>query len=45
MLEQLNADLGEDYKERLREIAERENRDMTGQIRQWIDRFYEEDSE
>jgi len=34
----LNADLGEDYKHRLREIAEEENRDMTNQIRTWIDR-------
>lgn len=42
MTEQLNVDLGEDYKEKLREIAERQNRNMTGQIRHWIDRFYED---
>ncbi|SDW44710.1 hypothetical protein SAMN05443574_103267 [Haloarcula vallismortis] len=36
----LNADLGEDYKDKLREIAEEKNRDMTNQIRTWIDREY-----
>lgn len=32
-------ELGEEYKEKLREIAEKQNRNMTGQVRHWIDRF------
>lgn len=30
--------LGEEYKKKLREIAEKQNRNMTGQVRHWIDR-------
>ena len=39
MTEQVNLKLGEDYKERLEKIAEQENRNMTQQVRAWIDRF------
>lgn len=37
--------VGDDYKDKLREIAEKQNRDMTGQVRHWIDRFHEDDNE
>jgi len=42
MSDQLNIDLGEEYKDKLGDIAKEENRSMTGQIRAWIDRFYPE---
>jgi len=42
MSSQVNMNLGEEYKRKLREIAEKENRDMTNQVRTWIDRFYDE---
>lgn len=45
MTGQLNMKVGDDYKDKLREIAEKQNRDMTGQVRHWIDRFYEDDIE
>lgn len=34
---QLNIKLDEEYKDKLEEIAEKQNRSMTGQIRHWID--------
>lgn len=37
----LNADIGEECKEKLREIAETQERNMTGQLRVMIDHFYE----
>ena len=37
MAEQLNMNLGENYKEKLQEIAEEQNRNMTQQVRHWID--------
>lgn len=37
----LNADLGEEHKEKLQKIAEEQERDMTGQLRVMIDEFYE----
>jgi hypothetical protein len=42
MSSQLNADLGEDYKDKLREIADSQERNMTSQIRFMIDNLYEE---
>lgn len=38
MTEQVNLKLGEEYKEKLEEIAEKQNRSMTGQVRHWIDK-------
>lgn len=35
--EQLNLKLEEDYKERLEDISEENQRSMVGQIRYWID--------
>lgn len=37
----LNAEIGEDHKDKLREIAEKQERNMTGQLRIMIDEFYE----
>jgi hypothetical protein len=37
----LNAEIGEDHKEKLREIAEKQERNMTGQLRIMIDEFYD----
>ena len=37
MSEQLNVDLRDGYKEKLRNIAKKQNRNMTGQIHHWID--------
>lgn len=37
MSEQFNAELGEEYKQKFEEIAESENRTMTGQLKTWID--------
>jgi hypothetical protein len=39
----LNADLGEEYKDKLENIAEKQNRSMTGQIRHWIDQVNQDD--
>ncbi|MFB6209582.1 MAG: hypothetical protein ABEJ56_05625 [Candidatus Nanohaloarchaea archaeon] len=38
MTEQVNLKLGREYKEKLEEIAENQNRSMTGQVRHWIDK-------
>jgi len=40
MSDTLNVDIGEEYKEKLEEIAENQKRSMTGQIQHWIDRFH-----
>jgi hypothetical protein len=40
MSEQFNAEIGEEYKEKMREIAESNHRDMTGQLKSWIDENY-----
>jgi len=33
----LHIEIGEDYKDKLEQIADKQNRSMTGQIRHWID--------
>lgn len=38
----LNAKIGEEYKKKLKEIAEFYNRNLTNQIRAWIDSEYKE---
>jgi len=39
---QVNLKLGDEYKQKLKEIAENENRSMTSQVRHWIDQVKSE---
>lgn len=40
--EYLHIEIGEEYKDKLEEIADKQNRSMTGQIRHWIDQVTQE---
>lgn len=42
MSDQVNLKLGEDYKKKLEDIADKQNRNMTQQVRAWIDRFHKQ---
>jgi hypothetical protein len=39
MSETAHLDLGEEYKEKLKDIAEKQQRSMTSQVRYWIDQY------
>jgi len=39
MSETAHLDLGEEYKEKLKDLADKKQRSMTSQVRYWIDQY------